>query len=290
MPKLRRAKLAGAYLAPHGYFVLRDRLVRRRAEIRKRRIAAWRDRQLAVGRAAAGAVGTREFSIDAAVAFLTARGLDETQVLEGSMPQDALDFAAGLLREHLPSGRPIRALQVGNFVGVSLAFVSATLRDLHPGSVVVSVDPNITHRRIENPLGHVLALLGHFDLLTHNAVITGYSLEQNLGDDPTADPLTHILREQACERVLDNLATVAGERFDLVLLDGNHAAEYLGREMAALRGLLHPGAVLVIDDVNADSWDGVVEVYDRASGGDEPFEELGRKGRVGALRLSAGER
>lgn len=285
MRRLRRAKLAGAYLAPHGYFVLRERLVRRRNETRERWNAAWRAGQLAEGRAATAAVRGREYSIELAVAFLSARGLEETQVREGSMPQDALDFAAGILREHLPSGRPIRALQVGNFVGVSLAHVSATLRDLDPASVVMSVDPNITHRGIENPLAHLLALLGHFDLLANNVIVTGYSLEQNLGDDPTSELLSHVLGEQACERVLLNLATVAGHRFDLVLLDGNHTADYLEREMAALRGLLRPGALLVIDDVDADNWNGVVEVYDRATAAGQSFEEVGRQGRVGVLRL-----
>lgn len=100
------------------------------------------------------------------------------------MTQAALDFAAAIVREHVPASEPIRALQIGNFVGVSLSYVSATLRALHPDSVVVSMDPNITHRAIADPQSHVLALLGHFDLLRNNAVVTGYSLEQSSAPAP----------------------------------------------------------------------------------------------------------
>jgi len=267
-------------LAPNGFYVARN-------ELRRRRSAALREATMQHGAAALARSRQASHSVDEAVRFLVARGLDEQHVRDGSMPQAALDFAAAIVREHVPAGEPTRALQIGNFVGVSLSYVSATLRALHPDSVVVSIDPNITHRAIADPQSHVLALLGHFDLLRNNAVITGYSLEQNLGDDPTLDPLAHLVSEQACERVLENLATVTGERFQLVLLDGNHEAEYLAREMIALRGLLAPGAVLVIDDVEVGAWDAVVEVFERVAAEEDEFEELGRNGRVGVLRFKA---
>lgn len=262
------------YLAPQGYYVLRDR---RRHEAGRRRVEA--------GKAALAARRSEGFSYDGAIRFLAGRGLDETQVREGSMPESSLDYAAGLMREHLPRDRPVIGLHVGTFVGVSLAYTSATLRELHPQSVVVSVDPNIEHRGIANPMSHVLALLGEFDLLASNLVITGYSLEQSMGASSEADPLAHILRDQACEHALASLARTTGERFDVVLLDGNHVADYLEREITVLRTLMRPGALVVVDDVDAVSWRDIVGVFERVTSGDSGLEELGRDGRVGVLRL-----
>ena len=284
---LRALRLAVALVTPHGYYVARDAINAKRHDVWRTRNAAWRERTLEAGRARAAADRATAFSVEAAVQFHVARGLPEPDVRDGSMSPADLEAAAVVLREHLPAGRPVRGLQIGNFVGVSLAFFSHLMRERHPDSVMVSVDPDISHRRIERPQRHVLALLGHFDLLRSNTVITGYSLEQNLGENPGGDAADHLRTEQASEDVLAQLARIAPERFDLVVLDGNHIAAYLRRETEATAALLAPGALVVIDDVDPGYWPEVVAAYDEAAAG--RFAEVARIGHVGILTLAAGD-
>jgi predicted O-methyltransferase YrrM len=113
--------------------------------------------------------------------------------------------------------------------------------------------------------------------------MTGYTLEQNVGDDSQLDPVGSFAAEGRSEQVLPSLAAVAGPRFDLVVIDGNHDGRYLARELEQLRRLLRAGGLLVVDDVDASTWRLVAETFDQAAASDA-FAELGRDGPVGVLR------
>jgi Methyltransferase domain len=219
----------------------------------------------------------RERRVEEAIMFLRGRGLNEQQVRAGSVPAHSLDYIGERVFERLPSDRPVRALHIGNFVGVSLCYLSWLVTDRHPGSVVVSIDPNASHRGIENPQGHALALLHHFDLLQTNVIISGYTLDWTPGEQLSSDGV-------ACENVLASLARLGTDSFDLVLLDGNHEESYLARELDALRGLLAAGSILVFDDI--DELEGVRSVFGRVVAQEE-FVSLGEEGRVGILQLAA---
>jgi hypothetical protein len=248
-------------------------------------MVAERDQRQEQALARAALQAAPDYSVEAAVDFLVARGLNREHVRDGSMPEASLQFAAGILRERLPRGRPLRALHVGNFVGVSLSHFTALAREVNPDSVVVSVDPNIRHQRVALPETHVLALLGHFGLLSNSLVIPGYTLEQNLGDPLPDAPDERYLDERACERVLVSLAHLETPGFDFVVLDGNHDAEYLAREFAALGDVLAPDAIVVFDDVN-EFWPGVQAVFGEAvAAADDTVTDLGKDGRVGLLQM-----
>ena len=227
----------------------------------------------------------RHTRVEEAIRFLLDRGLDEHAVREGSMPEDSLDYAAGLVSDRLPSNRPVRALHVGNFVGVSLCYLSWLVRGRHPGSVVVSVDPNTTHRGIENPQSHVLALLHHFGLLDTNLIVPGSTLELTIGEGGV-DTAADYSKGLACENVLSSLERLCGRRFDLVLLDGNHEESHLAREFATLRGLLADDGIVIFDDIT--EWKGVVQVFSKALR-DHSFVDLGQDGRVGILQMRTEE-
>jgi hypothetical protein len=211
------------------------------------------------------------------ISFLRARGVDEDELRWGSIPASALSYIASTVFERLPSQRPVRALHIGNFVGVSLCFISLLVRERHAESVVVSIDPNITHRSVQNPQAHVLALLHRFDLLGNSLIIPGYTLEWTVGEWGAESG------GLACAHVLASLERVCAGPFDLVLLDGNHDESYLERELRALRGLLADGSILVFDDVV--DWAGVARAFGRAAD-DDHFKSLGQDGRVGILQLS----
>lgn len=216
--------------------------------------------------------------VEDSIRFLVERGLDEVQVREGSIPASSLHYVAQQIGDRVPSDRPLRALHVGNFVGVSLSYLTWLLTEKHPESLVVSIDPNIPHRGIEDPQSHVFALLEHFGMLARNVVITGYTLErsdQSLTEEAYA-------RAGASENVLSSLHALNGSSFDLVLIDGNHDENYLSRELAVIRRLLASDGILILDDVV--DWPGVAAVFKRATS-DDGFRELGTDGRVGIIQL-----
>jgi hypothetical protein len=219
----------------------------------------------------------RKTRVEEAIRFLVGRGLPEAEVRGGSMPEASLDYLAEKVLDRLPSDRPLRVLHVGHFVGVSLCYISWWVREHHPESLVVSIDPNIPHRGIDDPQSHALALLDHFQLLSRNLIITGYTLERSEKSVTETDYQAGL----ASENVLAKLHR-AGASFELVLIDGNHEESYLAREIAAVRRLLADDGIAVFDDVK--DWPGVAEVF-RHTAQDDSFVELGQNGRVGILQI-----
>jgi hypothetical protein len=272
-----RARRIAKWVSPHGFVTWRER-----------RFVALRDEEQASALARAEARAAPGYSYEAAIRFLIERGLDGEHLREGSIPQGSLDFAANLIRGRLAPDRPLLVLHVGNFVGVSLAHLTALARELHRDSVVVSIDPNIRHHRVADPQSHVIALLGEFGLLGNSLIVPGYTLEQNLGDPLPDAPDDRYLEELACERVLASLARLDCRGFDLVMLDGNHDASYLRRELAALRPLLGERAIVCFDDVS-ETWPGVQAVFrEVVESGGAGIAELGGDGRVALLQTAGG--
>ena len=228
-----------------------------------------------------------ETRVEEAIRFLLSRGLDEETVRGGSIPENSLNYIGEVVSARLPADRPICALHVGNFVGISLCYFSWLVRERHPDSVVVSVDPNLTHREIEDPQAHVFALLHHFGLLGNNLTIPGYTLEQTAGETVNERFETDYLQNLGAENVLASVARLCGKRFDLVLLDGNHQEDYLAREFAAVGSLIADNGIVVFDDVS-NSWEGVASVFRRALR-DSRVVELGQDGRVGILQVGVGK-
>jgi predicted O-methyltransferase YrrM len=226
---------------------------------------------------------SHEFSYEDASSFLDSLGIDPSQSREGSMPRDSLQFMQSHF-DRLDASRPIIALHVGNFLGLSLAYLAYTLSRLHPNSRVISIDPNLTHRGIARTMETVLAVLNHFGLEDRVAILTGYSLEKNASNQGMIfagyDPVANWENERACTHQLDLLKALAPGRFDLCLMDGNHDADYLQRELERVRQLLRPGGLLVLDDVST-AWPEIQSVFTAIS--PDRFEKLSADGRIGLL-------
>ena len=242
-----------------------------------------RERARAAMQARARGSGAPPFTYDDALGFLDALGRDPEQTRIGSMPRASLELVRAQLAQ-LDGSRPLLALHVGNFLGVSLAYLAAALTERHPGSKVVSIDPNLTHRGVPRTMDTVLALLMHFGLEDRVAILTGYSLEKNLSNQGEVlagyDPVEHWASERACTQQLAVLGALAPGRFDLCLMDGNHDAAYLRRELEEVHHLLRPGGLLVLDDVSS-GWPEIQAVF-RELGADR-FRTLAADGRVGVL-------
>ena len=274
-------RFMGGLVVPHSVAVLAARvLARRRARTRRARM-----REAATGR---GIGAETAFAYEDAVRFLVQRGADREQVLAGSMPEASLHFCGALLKEHLDAS-PVLGLHIGNFVGVSLAYFTDLLARRHPASRLVSIDPDVPHRGIHRPMDSALALLNHYGLQRNTMILTGYTLEKNLSNDGYIfagyDPLDHYEQEVSGEHQLEGLALWSREAFHFCVIDGNHDAAYLRRELVWIAQLLRPGALLILDDV-APSWPDVLRVHaemDRTQ-----YADVGTDGRVVVLKKRTG--
>ncbi len=222
--------------------------------------------------------------MEQAIRFLAARGLDEDQVRQGSIPAASLNRLAEILAAEFGPRRTL-GLHVGNFVGVSLAAVAAANRSRCPDSLVIAIDPNIPHRGIPNPQEHVAALLDHFGLAQSVLPVAGYSLEKSVSNDGIRydgayDPLLRHADEHACANTLPHLCDLLPERFDFVLIDGNHDDAYLARELQCCARLLRSGGLLVLDDV-CETWAGIMDLFFELGDG---YECVLMNDRIGIAR------
>lgn len=253
---------------------------------RRRRIAAHNSAHVSV------AAKQIPYSYSAAINFLTSSGLSQSQVIGGSIPEPSLSFCSKVLDEFIltTDGRPLIGLHVGNFLGVSLSHFVNFVRQKNDKSVVVSIDPDLTHRGIENPQKHVIAILNHFGLQGNTVICVGYSTSKSLSNDGTPflgdngveyDPYARFQSEQSCEDTLSNLCLTSQGKFDFAVVDGNHEGSYLRRETAIVRRLLKPEGILILDDVS-DTWTEIKAEYDGLlSNG---WRAIAADGRVGVLQ------
>lgn len=207
------------------------------------------------------------------------------------MPEASLEWVANHLREEIGGHSSPLMVHVGNFVGVSLTYLTHVMRELHPDGLVISVDPGMTHRDIEHPDQYVRQLLATVGLSENSMIITGYSLGANLRNDGVSIG-EGVATEQASldaapENVLLNLARLLRASVDVAVLDGNHDPEYLGAELQAVSRLLRPGGLLVLDDVSPGGlWQGIADVFDGLTS-TGTFERPEHDGRVGIARRAA---
>ena len=255
---------------------------------------AARRRRIAAHDSAHVSVATKQipYNYSAAINFLTSSGLSQSEVIGGSIPEPSLSFCSKVLDEFFPTadGRPLIGLHVGNFLGVSLSHFVNYVRQRNDKSVVVSIDPDLTHRGIENPQKHVIAILNYFGLQGNTVICVGYSTSKSLSNDGTPflgdngveyDPYARFQSEQSCEDTLSNLCLTSQGKFDFAVVDGNHEGSYLRRETAIVRRLLRPEGILILDDVS-DTWTEIKAEYDSLlSNG---WRAIAADGRVGVLQ------
>lgn len=278
-------------VTPYGLVELRREQLAQRAheaaDVEKAAFHADRRQRIAAVTVSKGAAEIEGDCGEQVITFLRGRGLSEAHLLEGSVPQSSLEYVRENVIVPTVPTRPLIALHIGNFVGVSLAFLAAAVKERHPDSLVVSIDPNLTHRGISNPQAHVSALLAACGLQRNTMIIAGYSGQKSISNDGVVfdeyDPRIEFLKESACEESLRNLSILCRHTFDLVLMDGNHEASYLVNEIQTALKLLKLGGFVILDDVDT-AWAEIQDVFSHiTSFGLDP---IGTDGRVGIARLS----
>ncbi|GAT31748.1 methyltransferase domain-containing protein [Terrimicrobium sacchariphilum] len=214
--------------------------------------------------------------------FLADLGLPKDQIIEGSISETSLKFISTVLRQTLNNNLPLLGLHIGNFVGVSLAHITASAVQIHPDSLVIAIDPNLTHRGIKNPQNYVLQLLQACDLSNKVLPLAAYSGEKSISNDGFVfgnyDPTTHFQLEAASSNAIQNLTKLFTSKCDFVLMDGNHQADYLVKEIHNVKPLLKPGGLVILDDINM-VWEEIRSIFLNISSlGLAPLADDGRVG------------
>lgn len=121
-------------------------------------------------------------------------------------------------------------LQIGGFVGMTHAYIANHLNKAGGDGVILTVDCNLTHRGIHDPLHKLDFLVNHYRLNHNSMSVLG--LAQNS---------------------MSNFSKM-GMRFDFILLDGNHELSNVLEEVRLSDRILRHGGRLILDDI--DHWDG----------------------------------
>lgn len=243
-------------------------------------------RQKLAGETARTQMATGGYSYAAALRELVGYGIEGADIHAASLFRGSLELCAQTLERYLVTDRPVVGLHIGNYLGVSLCFFLDWMKRTHPDGLVISIDPNIAHQGVENPQQYVTRLAEHFGLTRQHVLIVGYTLEKNMGDgndsasEAKTDASMRQSHESAPEDVLPHLARL-GVKIDFVLIDGNHDAAYLTRELQWIEQMLNERAILIFDDVS-EYWARMQNVYETLASGRE-YVEVGRDSRLGIL-------
>ncbi len=206
------------------------------------------------------------------ISDLVEKGLDEDQVRAGSMPFKSLLAVKNIIDKNF-SNSTIIALHVGNFVGVSLAFFTKSILDsCKQNSLVISIDPNLTHRGISNPMEYSNYLLGKYNLDKNSLVVCGYSLDKSVSNDgenydEKYNPFEKFENENAPQNVLENLWLVRRNFIDLVLIDGNHEVSYLENEINKVSLLMRDTGIIILDDIDPVHWKDLFDLFEKLDRG-----------------------
>jgi hypothetical protein len=229
----------------------------------------------------------------ALIDFVVSRGVDRTQATEGTMPEASLAFLASFLQQHHSGSHALRGLHVGNFLGISLAYLTDVAKKIHSQSLVVAVDPNVEHRGIQHPQDHVCALLDHCGLASNVLLCCGFSHEKNVSNDgrnylenyrllESAEVEQKIAIEHAPDSVIDHLKQLQVAAFDFALIDGNHESAYVQEELVKIHPLMNKGGLIFMDDVS-EGWPMLKQVFETSS--NTLFRIAEADGRVGVLEV-----
>ncbi|MDD8019250.1 MAG: class I SAM-dependent methyltransferase [Bacteroidota bacterium] len=227
---------------------------------------------------------SQDFPYSALINSLVSLGVDRDQIIAGSIPEDSLLDIYDSLKTNYGNSS-ILGLHIGNFVGVSLVYLTHLCVSLNSSNHIFSIDPNVPHRGIRNPQEKTIFLINKFGLAKNISILTGFSLEKNLSNDgkdyTEYDPLSHFPDEYSCENQLEALQKIAKANFSFVLIDGNHEKNYLMKEISLVQSLLATGGLIILDDVN-EGWKEIKDIFESAN--ELNLQKIFSNNRIGILK------
>ncbi|MFH0729981.1 MAG: class I SAM-dependent methyltransferase [Pseudomonadota bacterium] len=174
-------------------------------------------------------------------------GIPYEEFFGGSIKDD--DAAA--LYDVVLNRRPNIAYQVGTFVGYSAMVIAHALRNRsQKGRFLITVDPEIPHRTLFNPVDVARRLAEKLDLLPYIRFIRGWNACA-LGDEYSEDfkrsiPIAGI-----------NAIQEAGGLVDFAFIDGEHSTMSTIADFMLLKDFLAMNGIVVFHDVF--SWPAVAQ-------------------------------
>jgi len=271
------------YLLPHWLFVLETRR-RQRIKVLNPLAYALNQEEKRSRIELRPKKKTEIFTYQKAIEFLVKEGLDENQIRLGSIPESRMKEVSHFLKEHFGANRTV-GIHIGNFLGISLSHLAKEILPINSKSLILAIDPNLTHRGIENPNLHMVKLLEHFGLDQSILLLQGYSLHKSMSNDgenfyAEYDPFSKFHAEHAIPNQLVNLTKLIPSQVDYIFLDGNHHSQYLKEELRTSQHLLQRKGVILIDDVD-NAWVTIKELFE--SQNENHFDKFNLGGRIGVL-------
>jgi len=270
-------KLILRFILPHGIFLLREKIQRKKLLF---------ERQIRIKKFKGNIYSKLDYDYELSIQRLVDLGVREQQIREGSIPEGSLDYLFDILKERLKNLTSIKALHIGNFVGISLLYLSNALLKINSDSVIISIDPNIPHRGVPIPQKYVCYLLNIFGFHKSNIILTGFTLEKNIGDDGGTLYFSKFTNNKSNNKkchltnILENLVKL-NIHLDFILIDGNHDGKYLDREIKLVDKLLNKNGILVLDDANRN-WEEVNFVFKKILLS-SVYKLLGNDNRIGIV-------
>jgi len=259
-----RVRRALRFFEPYGVFYRREARVRARFDAERRA-------RYAAARAAIAQTSEPIRDYDQLKALAVDAGAYEERVEAGSIHVASLDF----ILERIDGGP---GLHIGNYAGVSLAYLAA-----HSEGLIVAVDPNMVRwgdRRSQDVVVHLLQAAGVDERVL---LLCGYSLERNPSYNGRVvdgyDPSVEARNEAAPVEVLRNLRAL-GLRFQWALVDGNHEGSYVQAELERLEPLISDDGVVFLDDCT-EHFPDIRSVFETPG---SRWRADGYDGRIGVLR------
>ncbi len=222
------------------------------------------------------------------IKHLLNRGLEENHVVEGSVPLSSLIEIDRLL-VNISDKKFGLGLHIGNFLGLSLNCISYSMRKSYNSNyLMLSIDPDITHRNIQHPSKYCNELLYLNGLENASIVINGYSGEKNISNDGVEfdsnyNPFEYFNQEFASTDVIKNLCQILGKKVNLVFIDGHHDSTYVRKELLSIEPLLDVDALLIMDDVDSIAWEELNNLFIEISQSNK-YEKVIHNNRIGVLR------
>lgn len=84
----------------------------------------------------------------------------------------------------------------------------------------------------------------------------------------------------------DTRAAVSDRRYGVIVIDGDHSAEGVAKDLEWAEEIAAPGAVVVLDDFGDPKWPGIKDALDKHLAGGTRFTYLGKAARSAFLRAS----
>ncbi|GEC09162.1 hypothetical protein SSP24_68170 [Streptomyces spinoverrucosus] len=82
-------------------------------------------------------------------------------------------------------------------------------------------------------------------------------------------------------------AAVSDRAYGVVVVDGDHSAEGVAKDLEWAERIVAPGGIVVLDDFGHPKWPGIKEAFDKHMTSDTRFTFLGQAAHSGYLRASA---